>query len=106
MLGSGGFRQARIVEPFPDFDGDDGSAVWMQRIDQHVVLVRHDDRWGDWGLSPVIRWLLLLDACGRYTRTTLYHPERSSHRITGERPQSPHLSSKSESMLNALPAFA
>src|SRR6266487_1769606 len=24
-------------------------------------------------------------------RTTLYHPERSSHRITGERPQSPHL---------------
>src|SRR3954454_12756813 len=36
-------------------------------------------------------WLLLLDACGRCTRTTLYHPERSSHRITGERPQSPHL---------------
>jgi hypothetical protein len=25
-------------------------------------------------------------------RTTLYHPERSSHPITGERPQSPHLS--------------
>lgn len=44
MLGSGGFRQARIVKPFPDFDGDDGPAVWMQRIDQHVVLVRHDDR--------------------------------------------------------------
>ena len=35
-------------------------------------------------------------------RTTLYHPERSSHRITGERPQSPHLSGRFASHLNRL----
>src|SRR5690349_17285792 len=36
--------------------------------------------------------LLLLDACGRCTRTTFTHPERSSHPITRQRTQSPHLS--------------
>ena len=36
-----------------------------------------------------------------YDRTTLYHPERSSHRIP-ERPQSPHLSGRFASHLNRL----
>ena len=39
-------------------------------------------------------------------RTTLYHPERSSHRITGERPQSPHLSGPSPRVLDAIRAEA
>src|ERR1700733_7721103 len=39
--------------------------------------------------------LLLLEVCGRCTRTTFYHPERGSHRITGGRPQSPHPSENS-----------
>ncbi len=42
--------------------------------------------------QSIPRLLLLLDACGQCTRTTIYHPERGSHRITQMRPQSPHLS--------------
>ena len=38
------FCQARIVKPFADFQGENLLAVRMQRIYQHVVLVRHDDR--------------------------------------------------------------
>ena len=44
LPGLDGFRQARIIQPLPDFAGTDGPTVRMQRIDQYVVFVRHDDR--------------------------------------------------------------
>jgi putative transposase len=70
------------------------------------VCVRHKPRLRHVQPSKILHGCSSSMLVADYDRTTLYHPERSSHRITGETPQSPHLSGDCASHLNRLPERA